>query len=84
MKSIDNTNKERITILKSLLYNFEKGKKISKNNGKKYLKKINKTNSFIEKIQIYSRWQLKNTTRKSPTKISDICRLRMQTSILII
>jgi len=39
MKNIENTYKERITNLKSLLNNFERDKKISENNGKKYLKK---------------------------------------------
>jgi len=39
MKNVENTYKERITNLKNLLNNFERDKKISKNNGKKYLKK---------------------------------------------
>ena len=81
MKNVESTYKERITNLKNLLNNFERDKKISKNNGKKYLKKINKTNSFIEKIQIYSRWQIKNTTHKHHDKDVDICLLRMQISI---
>ena len=64
MKNVENTYKERITNLKNLLNNFERDKKISKNNGKKYLKKINKTNSLIEKIQIYQiKLKLRNDTK---------------------
>ena len=81
MKNVENTYKERITNLKSLLNNFERDKKISENNGKKYLKKNKSNNSFIKKIQIYSRWQIKNTTRKHHDKDVDICLLRMQISI---
>ena len=55
MKNIDNNKNRENHQFKSLLDNFERDKKISENNGKKYLKKINKTNSFIEKIQIYSK-----------------------------
>ena len=51
MKNIDNNKNRENHQFKSLLDNFERDKKISENNGKKYLKKINKTTALQKKYK---------------------------------